>query len=719
MALDTSPQELVYDFPIATVEVKDNLSDATWTTLSHFYCDKLTLAVNAYDEALISYELGDTMQPGTAAFADYQPVGLLGKYVRLTIPQTAPRTNLVWAGFVVATANQRSAVKAVGVDKKLTGRTQVVRAVGLEYFLDRVQIDGAKIYNPDSPPTYAPVSIFRSIPFNGGKGVALDADTSTRANCNPDGTAQDGVTIFDFVSHGEAPELWTLTRVINYLLFYFSTKNAAGTRVPARFIVDGDTHFDGVLDGISPTLDPDGMTVFQCLNRLLSPQRGFVWWTRYDESAPGDPVVRIHADSISASAISLPSLGTIPANRDQEQLDLESQRDIADMVVAESGSRIYHQAIARGSRMTSTVSFGLTDELIIDWHDDIETEYDAGSTAVGATAEMHDAFRSAERFYRVYNAIRINPAWDGKSGDGLAAARDWSFPVLSDSGSVVSSLPFNVDGLKILNNTRLKRGWDYEDTSTIEVTTPDGTEAEYMPAMAIVKVATGTSGGPDRYQKVERLSQVEFDGEWLPVGDVQHSYHLLIQQTTPGILLRPSNGINHGMALNHWAGAAETLHPPEVDYETLRLTCTLEADAYCESKYPEDVDLPAGVPLQKLVIYAGKEYRLDFLAENTVVDLAEGVPILTNGGVLRDDRKQLQDVARVAHQWYQVDRFPITVTFRQVMNVVRLGMLITSVGSGTPQVNVNTVVSTIEFDFLQGTTTVKTHDEGLDFTAIV
>jgi hypothetical protein len=253
----------------------------------------------------------------------------------------------------------------------------------------------------------------------------------------------------------------------------------------------------------------------------------------------------------------------------------------------------------------------------------------------------------------------------------------------------------------------MKRGWDYEDTSDIEETTPEGTEAEYTPLFAIVQVAAGSEltpedpgypgTNPNKYQFIDKMSKTEFEGNNEPVsGNIGTSYDLAAQQNVPGILLR-AHGMNHAIALNHFDSETMggTTKEPEVDYDTLRVTCTIEADAYCESKWPADVDLPADIPLQKLLLYVGEEYRLDFLAANTVVGLDNGEPVLTNGGVLRDDRKHLNDIARVAYEWYQLNRFPLTVKFKSARNLFRLGMLITTIGEASTQENINTVVSMI------------------------
>jgi hypothetical protein len=722
----TDDGQVVSDFKLATVQTKTKLDDQDeqWANVPFVWCDTLKRAVNAYDEADLTRFIGDMVQPGSDHFDDYQPLDLLGKFVKITIPQDEedpPVEPIEWVGFVVGTAKERSAVKPGAPDNKLTGKTQSLKAVGLEYFLDRVQIDRSFVYEDER--------ILRVIPFNGGQGVALDADTRTRANRSADVNDDE---VYTFVPASETGQLWTSTQIIKYLLNYFSPVNSADEPAPVPFELEADDEV--LLDGIAPTLNPDGMTLFQVLNKLLAPQRGYVWWLEFDDGAFADlRKARIRVETVATNTISLLSLGSIPANRDQQSLDFDGERDVDNVVVAEMGSRIYHQIVCRGARMTCTGTLGNVNsasihELISDWQiepEDFEAEYlhaAADTTAYDVLNEAeqkdrNDAYRQAERFYRVFSAFRIDPDWDGMSGDGADGERHIMFAELSDNGSVVGGLNFSPNGLRILNHTRLKRGWDYEIGSSPVETTPQGTEAEYMPLFAIFKVSTPDESAEveqhDKYQFAHALNDSEFSaGD--PVSDnISVSYHLHAQQTAPGIILNAA-GAQHACALNHWDSAEPTNTAPQVDYETLRLTCTLEADTYCEARYPIDADLPANVPLQKLLLYVGDEYRLDFLAQNSVVDLRNGEPVLTSGAVLRDDRKRLADIAKTAYEWYKLDRRPLTVKFRNLRNLWRLGMLITTIGSGSTQENVNTVVSIITYDTNHGNITIETHDAALD-----
>ena len=152
---------------------------------------------------------------------------------------------------------------------------------------------------------------------------------------------------------------------------------------------------------------------------------------------------------------------------------------------------------------------------------------------------------------------------------------------------------------------------------------------------------------------------------------------------------------------------------------------TVEADAYCEARWPLDGSLPSGVPLEKLVIDAGDNYRLDTITPGTVVGIENGTPITTVGGTLRDDRKELQTIACLAYEWYGIERRPLDVTFQHIKNVFRLGMLLTTIGSGATEGAINTVVESITYAFRQSEgkpaceMTIKTQSDELDIQELI
>ena len=121
------------------------------------------------------------------------------------------------------------------------------------------------------------------------------------------------------------------------------------------------------------------------------------------------------------------------------------------------------------------------------------------------------------------------------------------------------------------------------------------------------------------------------------------------------------------------------------------------------------------------MIYVGDKYRLDYLAPNTVLFIdhsdTDSALIRAAGGIIRNDQQYLQDVAALAYEWYRVDRQPIALTFKHLRDVFRLGMLITTIGDGSTQVTINTMVKYVAMDLLTGRMTIETDGDDLDVVA--
>lgn len=728
--IDTSPIGPITYVPAQIVEIF-NVDTVEWEVNYDLYCESLSIKCNAYDSAAIRYEMGDVIQPGQTEFANSDRLSLSGKYVRITIDQPEGIDPVKWVGYITGAAEDRASVKAVSGVNKLQGGTQFFAAVDLKYFLNRDQIDSAVVF---ASPTS--VRIERPMVFNGGTPGEHDNSTRQRGNMHPEENEDD---LFVFSDGSLDPDDWSAAANIDHVLFYHGPRDKSGLQRPTSYVLDsGDRD---IVVGVYPKTPSDRKTPLQVLNEICAPMRGFVWWLDTDFDDPFDSPATVRVASLSTISLSLPNAGTLPANADQNDVDFDSQIDVDLGTLKTDLSRHYHQIIVRGERMTSTITVGLLDgTLVKDWTDAAEATYKSGVAATLSPTdyaalsgdeqeENNDAVRREEKYYRVYSAFRIPPTWNGKSGDGNTAERNWAIPeIVRSTGSVVGGKPLSVRGLRFQNHTRLIRGANYHDLDDIHDPTPDGSEPEYMPALGIMQVATST----DRWQLIDKLTNCEFAGSTPvsdPVGDGFGSYHLRMQQSMPGVLLQANGGLAHTTALNHWnfsdPGTEASGTEPELDYSTLRVTVTAEADSYAEGKFPADADLPADVPLETLIIDAGDHYRLDYLAPNTIVGTDNGTPILAIGGRIRDDRAELETLAKMAFQWYGTERTPLKVTFKNIKNVFRLGMMINHIGSGATQVNVNTVVTAITYEFHQDpenptcSMTVETQPDTIEFKDLI
>lgn len=701
--VDTSAPGRVYHVARTEVATKNALSDGSWTIVPYLYADSLSLRVNAVDEATLSYEFGKMMRPGEDSFGIVQPLDLAEKFVRIRTfngaPPEPPDTDdsvgtpvVTWYGYVIGDVNSRNGVQEILGQNEFMVGTQRISAVGLEYFLGRSQVDSAVVWDANAA---SEITIQRPLIFNAGGVSGLTTNISRRGN------KKTGAVFFD---QSASSEEWDGEFIIEYLL-----ANHA-----ANFPCTIGLGSFGPLEDYKPVLDTRNMTVFDLFNTLANPRRGYVWWLEYDD---GGNSVDVKIDTLATSSISLPDGGTIPANANQITLDFDSQLDVlSGPTYSRNLSAQYDYIKCRGNRLTCTFTLGFGDgTLEKDWLDAQETAYKAGASGEGGYAGLseddkktaNDAFRAAEQFARVYGAFRIPADWDGTTGDGggnfaLAPA----LPILSTSGSVLGGTPLSLPGLRLLNETLLKEGWDYTDAANPTSVNPSGTEPQFAAPFAMFEV----SPTQPNLQFAHAIGRSNFLGNDDP-NENKISYHLRMQGTAPGVELRAGNGRNHGMAINQWGDAEPSNTEPEVDYETLRVTVSAEADAFAEGVYPATA-IPATA--QVLVIQLSDEYRLDYLAPKTVFDLDNGAAKVTNGGILRDDRARLRDIARLAYEWYWLPRRVLSMGFRQVRDFIGVGNLITTVGTGTTQTSVNTVVGMVSYDFLRSTTSIETLADQFD-----
>ncbi len=719
----TDPGQTLTTFPTQTVEISTDVTSGAWTLVPYLWCSKFKIAANAYDVANLRFEIGaGVLQPGARVFDDWQPLDIRGKFVRVTVELDEPIT---WVGYVLTQNLQRDGIKSHSGENKFEGESQVFDAVGLEWFLDRRQVDSSIVYNS----TAADDRIMRALKFNGGESQTIDMKAAHRGNRSAV-TGDEGLYVFS--SDTTTDNKWTATQIVQYLLKFHTPIDSGDNAAPCEFSLHVDD--TACLDAWTPTVACERKTVYQLLNEIISPNRGLVWWAEYNTT--GVPSVFIRVATMALSDLVLPGEGTFVANRNQITLNFDGELDVRRVGLKDLGYRNYHRVIARGARQTCTFTLGFDDgTLEADWKTETETAYQAGAVADGDYSglttlrqrQRNDAMRLTDLFARVYSYFKIKSSWDGKSGDGGSATHHYAFAELSPTGSVLGSQPFSVAGIRLLNRTRLKLGVDYTTPSAPVSNAPAGSLEEFLKPFAFIKVehepAIDSNPDPNRWQYTEKLHEAKFGGGTKISNFIKTSYHLVMQEHSPGFKLVAAGAPQHTIALNFFddtAGAEPSATKPELDYTDLRITLCAESDNYAEGLY-ETPTLPSPpVPIEELIIDLGDDYRLVFLAESTVVHLNKGIPVKASAAaVLRDDRAFLADIAGIAYQWYREDRQSLTVEFRQHKLLFGLGQLVTTIGDGTTQTTVNTVVSSITYDFSKnGGMTIETNDKTLDIKTL-
>ncbi len=256
----------------------DVTDDEGWTLVPFLWCLELKLAVNAYSEATLEYEVGHSLlQPGGDAFNDYHPLNLRGLYVKIVVPQDEDTDDIVWVGYILTDILSRDGVKTHAGVNSFEGEKQIFHCVGLEWFLDRRQVESSLVEQDD---TF--VEIQRALKFNGGESSTIDMKAAHRGNratiSNDDG-------LYYFTGDPTTDDRWTAGDIVRYLLEYHNPFNSDGDPSPCAYALDPDDDLTGYLEGFHPTLASEHHTIFQLLNKIITPQRGLMWWLEFDLSA--------------------------------------------------------------------------------------------------------------------------------------------------------------------------------------------------------------------------------------------------------------------------------------------------------------------------------------------------------------------------------------------------------------------------------------------------
>jgi len=673
------------------VYTKNKLSDALWTEQPHLVCETLIEgAAPTLNSASLRYEFG-TMAREDETEATYQPpLDLVRKFVRITVPSISKS----WVFVVLQQGGDYGPLEDVGGTRQAYG-TQNFSAVGLEWFLMRKTITYSYIYSTIDGAT----RIERAIGYNTGFGNGRGGEYENRGNCSSDSIGTG--SLFMFAREKDDAILWRGDYIARSLIEDYQPKDKDLNLEPCEFVLTNENY----LEPFTPTLEVEGHSVWQALNDLISPSRGLQWRLEYDDALNQAEVI---VDSMATAPISIPGGGTLPAASSQVAL---TDADATEwrVTVNQRGDRRYDNVVCRGARRRAVFTVSIASgNLEPSWRAVDETAYKA---AVGADPEVNDAFREGNRFERVYQCFQIPPAWNGASNDG-GSVPSISTPacptVPQGSVSIVGVSPISMPGLRLLRTLPIRVGYDYDDATAPTARDPDNIYSEWQRPFAVVD-----DDGEGTWRFTHAAGKTNDDGER------RSGFSFTVLDGTPGIQFSPPQGMPHSLAKNHFDPDvdAESEQAPLVDYATIRCTVCGEWDAFCEAKYPlADGDSD---PLQTLYISIGERARFDWLAADTVYDINNGaLQTVSSGGPLRDDRELCEQFARIAFEWYGVERADVQIQSALTEAPVEVGDLITVIGNGAAAVTVNAVVSQITYSLERGGTSISAGFAELDIAGL-
>jgi len=671
----------------------------------------LSVAVQAapgHSSATLSWKYGETMQPeiGSRKADSYLtpiPRGdFLGNYVRIEF------LDQVWWGIIQDVEDDNYGL----IDGKIPKGLQSYTAFGLTWFLD----NGKPINQTLIKYSGGTQTIDRAIPFNGG----TDGSQAPRKNAvawkNYDSTAK----CFTDRAVTAAPIAWKASTAIDYILANFSPRNAAGSLL-VPFVLASDAA--SFLNYELPLVDYSGLTPWQVITRLVDHKRGLLLFTKVVNDE-----VQLVVRSQNATAITLPSGGTIPANPDLMSYNFDNAVNVRSARVTSTLVRKYDQVICLGERAGSvfTVRPGVNFEA--DWTDAQKTTYNAAASGLSGYSALSTADkaaantdrRAADDLERVFSWWRGSRTWNGRSAtDPSGSDPPFAFPQIDADGTVTTSTAANVQraGLRVQDFLPLRAGVDYTSAAiTADTDGTDDADADYLPPILLVKAAAIRASGDAGWVHGERLN-AGYDSESTK-RQYKFSVDLQVREDSFGLIFKTQGAPQHFLCRDLFTAVDSSDSVPTTESLTSTdwlATIYVQQDQYCRAQYPKQADLPALDLIRPLVLQFERAF-LDYVVPGTVLGVKAGELQKTSaGGYVRDDRKRLEDMARLAFAWHGQTRRILSLSLKGLTTGFEVGHLITTIGSGSNVREINTAITSVQYDLAGGAMSVQTQFAEMDF----
>lgn len=487
---------------------------------------------------------------------------------------------------------------------------------------------------------------------------------------------------------------WSTKTIVDYLLRYQTpADNSRRPQIP--FVLNDPTNV--LPDWDEPVLPQDGRTTRELLNALISRQRtrGHYFAVVADDDGGVDQV-QLRPFSFSDVPITLdkPYGARLPANDDQIIIAAERDRGASSLVTKRSAADKFDRVCARGARRTSTATFSFPDgTLDKGWPAELEELYEKGASEAVGYADLDDdikelrnaAARKVDKLRPVYSRFVLPDPFGYVVGDGLGEPAEWLTPNAENPDLPVRIAP---DFRRFLPHLALRAGFDYTDENVgLGTITAHAPGAHHYLEPIVLFRRYDWSEENKRYRHVESLG---INAESELEGVENYGFYLgnvTIDHQDGSLWIRLTGDDQHCIAKTDFTPLPIDRECGNSDYQEMLVTATVAWSEYAEQHWPEE--LPFGFDaIRTLTIDAGDDYRCDHIVNGTAVavDQQNGEVERSTGGYLRDDRKQLSSVARLAYEWYGRTRKAVTLETTTINTSFELGQLVVSLGD--PQLGV-------------------------------
>lgn len=704
--------------PTYQVWTAQRLHPPEWEAAPYLHVQFLErYAAPQVDRAALEWRYGPILQNDSNEYEVFDPLALVGRFVKIIVYDPTGQVVDIWYGVIEQETNE---ARGLSISDDISRGTQTFTAFGLLRLLERVVFRSAVKFADGSETER--ITLARGIPFNLSDSGEY-AETKNRSVATSDG-------VYLFADTPDLAEEWTAWTAAEYLLTHHVPVD--GNEVPlATWRLDGE---QAILDWYVIHTRTDGRSVKDVLDELIPRKRALGYWIDYDES---DNRVHVRLFTLNDQDLILPprptgESRTIPGNQDQRALDFERAIVITRAELRNVATTRYDVIIVQGEFKTSTCTLRFNtqrDEIVKSWTGTQETEFLDGASNdpdYGTLDELEKTQRNAlvrqsDALFAVFRRFRISETWNQLQphhfpGQGEEDSRVWHvaprldaetglplfdgvyFPGVNETGE-----PLWINDLVLQKRLPLRVGLDYSgdriQTGEWEEDLSENNRQHLAPL-----IFTQLEDLPDGTARWYRLEALGLTAAW--ENDVRRwSGQAEMLSKGAAFDVHIVGGVQQFIALSTWFAAAETdpEHDPEkqggLDYGDFWATLAIAHDTRVAHRITLS-DPVSGVQQRTLVIDV-PDARLDYIVPHTVVSLgnSENPVTTTSGGFLRDDRDRLKLIAESAAAWYGKIRQTLSLSFVAVGEVARIGSIITEIPSRFKLENVNTVVTSLRYNF--------------------
>lgn len=691
--IDLSNKGPVAGFPQAKVYTKTNWN-SDWIESPNVIAKEAVYRIApGTSVATLEYRFGTVAVPG-----QFEPAVLLPldetRYYVLIVNTGEDGSPFHWIGYSESPiVTKRYPSESGGIQNGV----QDVPCYGLDRMLQYAWIDSSIIRNPD---VAANQKWLR-------KAGAPHFNPKQKGNRTEDKIElQDNVEQYLLEKPNIWFNFWSTRDIIEYLVRFYLPTNDYGIGV-IPWAVSPDISMIPNWD--RPTIDMKGMTCWDAINELLSPDKMLGWYVEPYVENPTNffgqqtPIVRnvyIRPFSRLASALTLPSVGSMPANTNRvvwitggdQFTDGELQFDDSDRV---------DQVIVQGPREIGVGTFEYEKEYEPGWFEFAdEPRYETAKSQDPSWAglkqwektEWNTYYRDLPFLANVFRRYSFLEDWDGTcGGDPLFQEIP---PTDTDGdgdpdGQPKTYIPY-LGAVELLENLPLYRGINYEgDPTAIE----EKEGLQNLPILAFIE----RPRAPGTYAIVQNAWTVFGSPPMRNPNTLPYSVKITADnEEGPAFNIDMAGAPRHALAGARFTpndGDPEKINPKiwgEFDIEKLLITAAMRGDRRPEWKIPATVNREF---VKRKIIkleHAGLQHV--HIAAETVVGVDHtGDRIYSQGGVLRDPLPYLRSLCLIAAQNLIEPRKSLSIRSGRVFGSVRLGDLIETYDGTTANVLVNEI----------------------------